>query len=109
MPQPAVQTLTAVGVSPWIPINLNSFNGGVGLLVTLQSGTGTFGCDVTGDRLVNIPPNQVPTHINQHDVLKNLTASANSSLAYPCSAIRLNVSALSAGASVTLAVVQTVD
>lgn len=108
MPQSAVQTLTAVGSTPWIPINLNAFNNGVGLLVTLQGGTGTFGCDVTGDKLVNIPA-QVPTHINAHDVLTNLTASKNSSLAYPCTAIRLTATALSAGATVTLAVVQTVS
>ena len=105
--QPKVVTLTGVGVSAWIPINLNAFNYGVGLLVTLQGGTGAFGCDVTGDKLVGIP-SVPPTHINQHDVLTGLTASKNSSLAYPCSAIRLNVTALQAGASVTLAVVQTV-
>lgn len=105
--QPKVITLSATGVSAWIPINLNAFNYGVGLLVTLQGASGSFGVDVTGDKLVNIPAQQ-PTHVNQHDVLKNLTASTNSSLAYPCSAVRLNVTALAAGATVTLAVVQTV-
>lgn len=100
-------TVTTTGPGPWMLVNLNAFNEGVGLLVTLSTG-GTMTCnvEVTGDN----PRNPgFGTHVNLHDVLQGLTASKNSSLAYPCTALRLNPSALSAGASVTLAVVQSVD
>jgi hypothetical protein len=54
-----------------------------GLLVTLWTGSATMWVDVSGDG----------THWNPHDVLQNLTASANSNLAVPVPWVRLRISA----------------
>ena len=112
-----VSTVNAVGQGPAILINLNQFHFGVGLLCTLNLGNASavnYGCLVSGDRPTAIPPTQNPfTHWNNHDVLNNLTASANDSLRYPCSAICLIVNSVATPGnvqwtgSVTLAVVQT--
>jgi hypothetical protein len=109
-----VTTLNAVGVGSPILINLNQFHFGVGLLCTLTLGNASavnYGCQVSGDN-----PNAGPgsfTHWNAHDVLTNLTASANDSLRYPCSAMRLIVNSVTTPGgvawtgNVALAVVQT--
>lgn len=102
-----VYTLTTTGPGAWIPINLNAFNQGVGILVTLQgtNPTCTYNVEVTGDRVTG-----PITHVNLHDTMNNLTTSKNGSLAYPCAAIRLNPSALGGtNPSLTIAIVQAVD
>lgn len=102
---------TPTGNSAPIPINLRNFKAGVGLLVTFSSNA-SGGCtvQVTGDQLGNKGP--VLNTWNNHDILQNLTASQNSSLAYPCSAVRLVVTSLSSTngspATITLSVVQAV-
>ena len=98
--------LSAVGLSAWIPINLNAFKFGVGLLVTMSSGASlTYNVRCTGDRLTD-PANLPGTQTNNlHDILFSKTASANSSLAYPCSAVQLQITVYGSG-SATLAVVQ---
>ena len=112
-----VSTVNAVGQGPAILINLNQFHFGVGLLCTLNLGNASavnYGCLVSGDKPVGITANANSfTHWNNHDVLNNLTASANDSLRYPCSAICLIVNSVATPGnvqwtgSVTLAVVQT--
>lgn len=113
MANPAVVTLSAVGQSNWIPINLNAFNNGVGIICVVQgSPTVNYDVQVTGDRInSNIPPNQVPTHVGLLDNMNGLSGSKNGSLAYPCTAVRLNINSISGGTSpsVTLMVVQSVD
>lgn len=112
-----VTQLTAVGIGSPIPINLNQFHFGVGLLCTYTPGNATainYGCQVSGDNPNGaIAPTSPFTHWNAHDVLTNLGASANDSLRYPCSAIRLIVNSVTTPGnvawtgSVALAVVQT--
>ncbi len=116
---PAYQkSISSSGTSEIIPINLKRFKFGVGLLVTFSSGaSGTVSVEVTGDAVNSGPGGAIvgnttgaassigPTHWNQHDVLKDLTESANSSLAYPCTAVRLNAVNIEDG-TVTLAVVE---
>lgn len=96
-----VVTVSATGGSTPIPIDLRRFKSGVGLLVTFNSGaSGTVSVECCGD-----PIQTGLVHWNPHDVLASLTASRNSSLAYPCTAVRLNPASLSGG-TVTLAVVE---
>lgn len=71
----------------------------LGLVCTVSSGASlTYTVQVTAD--------QVPTssgNWNSHDVLVAQTASANSNISYPVTAVRLNVTAYSSG-SVNLGV-----
>ena len=95
-----VRTVTATGGSQPIPIDLRLFRGGVGIIVTIPDGSsGTYDVEVTGD-----PLDAVPSHWNKHDVLQSKSASANSNLAYPVTAIRLNPSSIVG--SIVMAVVQ---
>jgi hypothetical protein len=114
---PAYQVSTSVaGPTTPIRINLRRFKYGVGLLVTVPSGvTALVNVEVTGDpvdrtggsSLVGAGPypDTGPRNWNLHDVLNQLTASKNSSLAYPITAIRLNPANVSGG-TVTLSVVE---
>lgn len=96
-----IQILTAVGTGGVIPINLRRFQFGVGLLVTLQpNSTATYTVQVTGDDVSQFFNPAVPIGLanslnwNSHDTLVGKIASANGNLAYPCTAVRLLVSAL---------------
>src|SRR3990167_361110 len=92
-------TVTAAGASSAIPIDLKYFKYGIGLVVTIPAGSSaTYDVEVTGD-----DPKGALTNWNPHDILKNKTASANSNLAYPVTAVRLNPDAITG--SLTLAVV----
>ena len=114
---PAYQVSRASsGASSMIPINLRRFKNGVGLLVTFGTGaTGTVNVEVTGDPINagsgGAPVGNTtgaslgPTNWNQHDVLQDLTGSANSSLAYPCTAVRLNIVNVTGG-TIYLSVVE---
>lgn len=76
-----------VGTSNPILLSGGSFQKGVGLLVTLQDGvTATYEVQVCGD-----DPSVGLENWNTHDVLANMTASANSNIAYPVTAVRLVV------------------
>lgn len=108
-------TATAAGATAFIPINLRRFKFGVGLLLNFGTGaSGTANVEVTGQALNQgsgsaqggSPVGTVgPTVWNLHDVLQGLTASKNSSLAYPVTGIRLNMVNLTGG-TVTLMVVE---
>lgn len=104
------RTVTVTGGSVPIPINLATFRYGVGIIVTIPSGSScTYDVEVTGDELDGTSGMQaggVPAIVNwnKHDILNNKSASANSNLAYPVTAVRINPSSLSG--SVVLAVVQ---
>ena len=89
--------LTAAGNSTTIQIDPKQFKYGVGLLVNYASNT-TGGCTVfvSGD-----DPTAPTGAWNPHDVLKNLTASQNSSLAYPCSMVRLTVDSITSNNNAT--------
>lgn len=100
--------MSAVGKSP--PVVLNLTNGytpyfgpapawAVGLIVTVSPGASlTYTVEVTADQVPSSSGNW-----NSHDVLAAQTASANGNIAYPVTAIRLNVTAYSSG-SVNLGV-----
>lgn len=64
-----------------------SANYTLGLIATVSSGGSlTYTVQVTGD-----PKPSTNGNWNAHDVLTGLTSSANSNIAYPVTAIRLNV------------------
>lgn len=113
--------------SPWMQLNLNSFREGVGLIAVFRSNgianaTAAFSVLVCGQDPKLTAANviqangQFPfgTIYGLHDTLKNLVCAAsaalfqnfNSSLAYPCTALALNVTQLTAGADVSLSVIQ---
>jgi hypothetical protein len=101
-------TLAAAGLSAAIPIDLRRWNsrGGAGIIVTLN-GTGLWGVDVSGDQQ-EIVQGRAPgfTNWNKHDFLTSLSASANGNLAYPVTAIRLNVTSLTGTITMSLVMAQ---
>jgi hypothetical protein len=71
----------------------------LGLVCTVSSGaTLTYSVQVTADQIPSASGNW-----NNHDVLVNQTASANSNIAYPVTGLRLNVASYTNG-SVNLGV-----
>jgi len=101
-------TVTTTGASSPIKVDLRKFKFGVGLVVTFGTGAaGTVNVEVSGDPTDAGSGSAIAvlSNWNLHDTLQALTASRNSSLAFPVTAIRLNPSSLSGG-SVTLSVVQ---
>ena len=95
-----VRTVTATGGSLPVPIDLRLFRGGVGIIVTIPDGSSaTYDVEVTGDDLKATAANW-----NKHDVLQGKSASANSNLAYPVTAVRINPSQI--GGSIVMAIVQ---
>ena len=103
MPSSTVRIATQAA-SNIIPINLRKFSNGVGLVLTI-SGTLTASVQVTGDDVQG--RDYVPSagNWNEHDTLTNLTTSDNGNLAFPVTAVRLNVSAWTSG-SATLSVIE---
>lgn len=102
-------TVSSATTSQAVPINLKRYKQGVGLIVTLSSGANlTVSVQVTGDNI--FAPGYTPASgkWNNHDDLNALTASANGNLAYPVTAVRLNVTPW-VGGSVTLSIVQAED
>lgn len=74
---------------------------GEAILLTI-TGSATCTVQVSGDPLPFWPNPGTPTHWNNHDVLVNQTASANSNIAYPVTAVRLNCASVSGTAVLTL-------
>ncbi len=102
-------TRTTVGPGPWMLINLNAFNLGVGLIATLSAGgVATYSIEVTGQD-PKFPGFNTNPLANGMDTMTNLTTSKNGSLAYPCTAMRINIASITAPASVSLSIVQSVD
>lgn len=65
----------------------------LGLICTLSSGASlTYSVQVTADQVPSTNGNW-----NDHDVLTGLTASANSNIAYPVTAVRLKISSYVSG------------
>jgi hypothetical protein len=106
-------TLGALGNSPPILIGNNVIGYGqldidqarsitsLGLICTLSAGANlTYSVQVSAD-----PPTEPIVDWNNHDVLVSQTASANSNVAYPITALRLAVTSYTSG-SVTLGVAQ---
>ena len=74
----------------------------IGLICTLSAGASlTYSVQVTADAV----PSNATGNWNNHDIIANLTASANSNIAYPVTALRVNVSSYSSG-SVTCGIAQ---
>jgi hypothetical protein len=92
------QTVSSATTSSIMYVDSSRFYQGVGIICTVNSGTLTYSIQVSGD-------GGTPSHWNNHDTLASLTASANGNLAYPVTAMRINVSAFTSG-SVTCSVVQ---
>lgn len=107
MPISQTKQQTGVGASGWMLINLNAFNGGVGLIANVVGGTCTYNIEVTGQdpKLPNFG-----TIVNGMDNMTGLTASKNGSLQFPCTAIRINILSVQTGTpTVSLSAVQSVD
>jgi hypothetical protein len=97
MPSQQVK-VTTVGNSQPIYIGLKNFaTAGVGLQVAI-TGSITANVQVSGDP--NVGPNNPPTNWINHDVLAALAASALGNLAFPLTAVRLNVSVVSGGTAI---------
>lgn len=97
-----VITVSAVGGSDVIPIDLRAFKYGVGILVNIADGASCdYDVEVSGARS-DTP--RADRAWNKHDVLKAKTVSANGNLAYPVSLLRLFVRAYTG--IVTLQVIQ---
>lgn len=125
MAQAPTLVLTAAGTSNWVPINLNSFRFGVGLIAVFNANgvagaTCAFSALVTGQDPKTYNPSggyvglypfgpSGPTFFGFHDVIKNVSGSINSSLAYPCAAMALVATQLTAGATLALSIVQVVN
>lgn len=100
---------STVGPSPWMLVNLNAFNNGVGLIANLSGGTCTFNIEVTGQD-PKLPG--FGTIVNGMDNMTGLTASKNGSMQFPGTALRINLLASPAPTGspvVSLSVVQSVD
>lgn len=100
----AKQSLTAVSVAPWIPLDPLRNPVHVGFGVT-KIGTGdiTFKVQHTFDNVME--PGASATAYD-HSLVSGKTASIEGSYLYPISAIRLNVTAVSGVATAALTVLQ---
>lgn len=99
------QVLTAVSSAPWIPLDphLNPVN--VGFYVAKIGGAGTditFSVQHTFDDVLT----ESSATAFDHSTASGKTASLDGSYAYPISAIRLRVTAVSGAASAVLGVIQ---
>ena len=85
-----VKAITATGGSDPVRINLTTFRRGVGLLVNVpDTSSATYDVEVTGD-----DPGGALSVWNKHDILQGQTESANSNLAFPVTAVRINPSSI---------------
>ena len=105
--------LSGNGYTAPYKLRLNTFNQGVGLIVTISAGANlqadvwcTGVDDITQANYWTTTP--VTGYWNLHDILNTLTTSKNDSLAYPCVAVLLQVSKWVSGTA-ALAVIQSVD
>jgi hypothetical protein len=99
------QQQAALGASPAVVIKFppNSWvaPSGLGLILTLSAGAVlTYSVQVTADPVPS--PNG---NWNNHDVLVNQSASANSNIAYPVTGVRVNVTSFTSG-NVNLGIAQ---
>jgi len=97
------QSLNAVSAAPWIPLDPHRNPVNVGFGVT-KVGTGdiTFKVQHTFDDVLA----EASAVAFDHSLVSGKTASQDGSYAYPISAIRLNVTAVSGVATAILSVVQ---
>jgi len=89
-------TVSSQTVSSPMLVNLGRSVCGTSLLLTIN-GTLTATVQVTGDAS---PTNDATGNWNDLDSMSGLTSSANGNLAYPVTAVRLNVSAWTSGKAV---------
>lgn len=96
---------TTVGATAAIGLDLTLFKWGVGILVTIPPGTtANYTVQVSGDNNL-VPATGTFANWNNHDVLVNQTASANSNLEFPCTGIRLFLNSINGPGPVFMAVV----
>ena len=102
-------TATTTGATQPIVLDLLKFQHGqgVGVVITVPSGaSANYTVQVTGDNVQF--GGGIPTNWNAlDDCLVNANTSQNSNIAFPVTAVRLNVASLSAGGSITLAIIAT--
>ena len=95
-----MQTITATGGAKPVKIELGTFRRGVGLIVTIPDGSSAkYDVEVTGT-----PLDQDTKIWNKHDILQDKEESANSNLAFPVTAVRINPSSITG--TIYFAVVQ---
>lgn len=108
MPQ-AQYTVSAQTTSPAIPVNLRKFNNGIGVLVGVSPGASlTYTVELTADDLSARDYSPATGRWIPYDVMTAKTAPAMANMAFPVTALRLNVTAWTSG-SATLGVVQADD
>ncbi len=83
----ANSTTVTNSVTPSVAVDLHRFRYGIGILCTIPVGqSADYDVEVSGD---DPGTPDADKNWNKHDILKAKTASANSNLAYPVSAIRV--------------------
>jgi len=94
--------LSAAGTSLPVVLRRDLFHFGIGLLVTVDATVTAcnYTVQVCGDK-----EGSPATHWNNHDILQNLTASANSNLAFPVVSLRLVVASYTGTGNITLNIV----
>lgn len=98
-------TASAAGFSQPIVLDRGLFQFGVGLLVTIPATVTAvlYSVQVCGDN-PNVG-NGGLTNWNDHDIMKQLTASANGNLAFPVTGLRLNVISYVGSGTITFNIV----
>lgn len=93
LPTPILMSANGVSVPVVIPMKYQVYQGlGVALLLNFSGGgpgVGTATVQVSNDP--NVTANLAAARWNNHDILVSLTADKNSSIIYPCYAIRLAI------------------
>ena len=100
--RPKKYTLTAPGVTAWIPVDYKQDPCNIGIAVNITTGPATYSVEHTFDDVFNATV--VPTAF-QNAGLTAQTTSKDGNYVIPIRAVRLNVSALTAG-SVAMTILQ---
>jgi hypothetical protein len=103
--RPVRVTVTGVDVSAPIPIDQYQSPTNIGLGVTIDSGTATYTVEHTFDDVFDENFNPATATWFPHPTLAGQTASADGNIAFPPTAVRLNVT-VSSGGDVTLNLIQ---
>ena len=96
----------AVSASPWIPLDPNRNPVGVGFYVQRTGGAATDATYSVQHTFDDVLADASATAFDHSTVSGKTSVLIEGSYTYPISAIRLNVTAVSGAASVTLGVIQ---
>ncbi len=104
MSNPQIVAMTTSGTSAGLAIDLSRFGHGVGLVIGFSSGAvAAYTVECTGDRLDTPDASKLWVAL---PCLYNQNSAQTSNLAFPVTAVRLNVSVVTG--TVQLSVIQTV-